>query len=79
MAIIDATTGPYGLVVDYFLGEVEVVVKPLNGVLAKVPEYVGAAIMGDGKTVLVVNPERLFSLPHAAQVEPSDLAVAVPS
>jgi chemotaxis protein histidine kinase CheA len=48
-------------------------------VLAKVPEYVGAAIMGDGKTVLVVNPERLFSLPHAAQVEPSDLAVAVPS
>jgi chemotaxis protein histidine kinase CheA len=79
VAIIDATTGPYGLVVDDFLGEVEVVVKPLNGVLAKVPEYVGAAIMRDGKTVLVVNTERLFSLPHAAQVEPSDLAVAVPS
>ncbi len=62
VAIIEAASGPYGLVVDHFLGEVEVVVKPLNGVLAKVPEYVGAAIMGDGKTVLVVNTERLLSL-----------------
>ena len=50
---------------DQFLGEVEVVVKPLNGVLAKVPEYAGAAIMGDGRTVLVVNTERLFSLQRA--------------
>ncbi len=62
VAIINATLGPYGLIVDHFLGEVEVVIKPLNGVLAKVPEYVGAAIMGDGKTVLVVNTEMLFSL-----------------
>jgi chemotaxis protein histidine kinase CheA len=62
VAIIETTSGPYGLVVDHFLGEVEIVVKPLNGVLAKVPEYVGAAIMGNGKTVLVVNTERLFSL-----------------
>ena len=62
VAIIEAGSGPYGLIVDHFLGEVEVVVKPLNGVLAKVPEYVGAAITGDGKTVLVVNTEKLFSL-----------------
>jgi two-component system chemotaxis sensor kinase CheA len=62
VAIIETASGPYGLVVDHFLGEVEIVVKPLNGVLAKVPEYVGAAIMGNGKTVLVVNTERLFSL-----------------
>jgi two-component system chemotaxis sensor kinase CheA len=62
VAIIEATSGPYGLIVDHFLGEIEVVVKPLNGVLAKVPEYVGAAIMGNGKTVLVVNTERLFVL-----------------
>ena len=66
VAIIEAASGPYGLVVDHFLGEVEIVVKPLNGVLAKVPEYVGAAIMGDGKTVLVVNTERLFSLQRSA-------------
>jgi len=62
VAIIETAAGPYGLVVDHFLGEVEIVVKPLNGVLAKVQEYIGAAIMGNGKTVLVVNTERLFSL-----------------
>ena len=62
VAIIETASGPYGLVVDHFLGEVEIVVKPLNGVLAKVPEYVGAAIMGNGQTVLVVNTEKLFSL-----------------
>ena len=66
VAIIDAASGSYGLVVDQFLGEVEVVIKPLNGVLAKVPEYVGAAIMANGNTVLVVNTERLFSLQRDA-------------
>jgi len=66
VAIIDAASGSYGLEVDQFLGEVEVVIKPLNGVLATVPEYVGAAIMANGNTVLVVNTERLFSLQHDA-------------
>jgi two-component system, chemotaxis family, sensor kinase CheA len=71
VAIIDTSSGSYGLVVDQFLGEVEVVVKPLNGVLAKVPEYAGAAIMGDGRTVLVVNTERLFSLQRADTMRPT--------
>jgi two-component system chemotaxis sensor kinase CheA len=62
VAIIETASGPYGLVVDHFLGEVEIVVKPLSGVLAKLQEYIGAAIMGNGKTVLVVNTEKLFSL-----------------
>jgi len=78
VAIIDAASGPYGLVVDHFLGEVEVVVKPLNGVLAKVPEYVGAAIMGDGKTVLVVNTERLFALQRSLLTAHNDRLVALP-
>jgi two-component system chemotaxis sensor kinase CheA len=78
VAIIEAASGPYGLVVDHFLGEVEVVVKPLNGVLAQVPEYVGAAIMGDGKTVLVVNTERLFSLQRPVAISQNDLPVILP-
>ena len=78
VAIIETASGPYGLVVDHFLGEVEIVVKPLNGVLAQVPEYVGAAIMGNGKTVLVVNTERLFSLQGPAAIAQNDLQVALP-
>jgi len=76
VAIIEAASGPYGLVVDHFLGEVEVVVKPLSGVLARVPEYVGAAIMGDGKTVLVVNTERLLSLQRFSAMAQNDLPAA---
>ena len=66
IGIIEASAGPYALLVDRFIGEVEVVIKPLKGVLADMPEYVGASIMGDGKTVLVVNTERLFSLQDPA-------------
>ncbi len=65
VGIIEAAGGPYALIVDSFIGEVEVVVKPLRGVLAHMPEYVGASIMGDGKTVLVVNTEKLFALQTA--------------
>jgi two-component system, chemotaxis family, sensor kinase CheA len=60
VAVIDAASGPYGLVVDQFIGEVEIVVKPLCGVLAHMPEYVGSAIMGDGTTALVMNTELLM-------------------
>ena len=69
IGIIEASAGPYALLVDRFIGEVEVVIKPLRGVLAHMPEYVGASIMGDGKTVLVVNTERLFSLQGPGIVE----------
>ncbi len=79
VAIIESVSGSYGLAVDGFLGEVEVVVKPLSGVLAQVPEYIGAAIMGNGKTVLVVNTERLFALQRSAAAVCHDLPTAVPA
>jgi len=75
IAIIETASGPYGLVVDHFLGEVEIVVKPLSGVLSKMQEYIGAAIMGNGKTVLVVNTERLFSLQRSGKSSAEAAAV----
>jgi two-component system chemotaxis sensor kinase CheA len=78
IAIIETGSGPYGLVVDHFLGEVEIVVKPLSGVLAKMPEYTGAAIMGNGKTVLVVNTEKLFSLQGPAAASHNDFQRGLP-
>jgi two-component system chemotaxis sensor kinase CheA len=45
----------YGLVVDKFVSEVEVLVKPLSGGLELCKEFQGAAIMGDGRVVLVLN------------------------
>src|ERR1022692_806362 len=55
VAIVEAGTVKYGLVVDKFLSEVEVLVKPLAGGLEQCKEFQGAAIMGDGRVVLVLN------------------------
>ncbi len=55
VAIVEAGAVRYGLVVDKFLTEVEVLVKPLAGGLERCKEFQGAAIMGDGSVVLVLN------------------------
>ena len=55
VAIVEAGTVKYGLVVDRFITEVEVLVKPLTGGLDECKEFQGAAIMGDGQVVLVLN------------------------
>ena len=55
VAIVGAQNAKYGLVVDRFLTEVEVLVKPLTGGLEQCQEFQGAAIMGDGRIVLVLN------------------------
>jgi two-component system chemotaxis sensor kinase CheA len=62
VAIVEAGTVQYGLVVDKFLTEVEVLVKPLTGGLEDCKEFQGAAIMGDGQVVLVLNALECHSL-----------------
>ena len=66
VAIVEAGTLKYGLVVDKFLSEVEVLVKPLTGGLEQCKEYQGAAIMGDGRVVLVLNAMECHSLDRTA-------------
>ena len=62
VAIVEAGALRYGLVVDKFLTEVEVLVKPLTGGLEQCKEFQGAAIMGDGRVVLVLNALECHSL-----------------
>jgi two-component system chemotaxis sensor kinase CheA len=62
VAIVEAGAVKYGLVVDKFLTEVEVLVKPLTGGLEQCKEFQGAAIMGDGRVVLVLNALECHSL-----------------
>jgi two-component system chemotaxis sensor kinase CheA len=62
VGIVEAGSAKYGLVVDKFLTEVEVLVKPLPGGLEQCKEFQGAAIMGDGRIVLVLNALECHSL-----------------
>ena len=66
VAIVEAGSVRYGLVVDRFVSEVEVLVKPLTGGLEECREFQGAAIMGDGRVVLVLNALECHSLEQAA-------------
>lgn len=46
---------------DELLGEEEVVIKSLGAILSEVPGYLGAAILGDGRIALVLDPNHLLS------------------
>jgi two-component system chemotaxis sensor kinase CheA len=48
------------LVVDDFRQTLDVIQKPLTGVLATIPAYSGATLMGNGAVLLVLNPGRLL-------------------
>jgi two-component system sensor histidine kinase and response regulator WspE len=47
----------YGLVVDRFLGESDLVVQPLDPRLGKVPDITAAALMEDGSPILIIDVE----------------------
>ena len=49
----------YGLVVDRFLGERELVVQPLDARLGKIQDISAAALMEDGSPVLIVDVDDL--------------------
>jgi two-component system sensor histidine kinase and response regulator WspE len=58
--LLSDATGTYGLVVDSFRGEQDLVVRPLDARLGKVPNLSAAAILDDGSPVLIVDAEDLL-------------------
>jgi two-component system sensor histidine kinase and response regulator WspE len=50
----------YGLVVDRFLGERELVVQPLDAQLGKIKDIAAAALMEDGSPVLIVDADDMI-------------------
>ena len=51
-----------GFIADHILRKEEIVVKPLPACFAGVPGLAGASILGDGRTVLILEPQKLMSL-----------------
>ncbi len=60
VVLLSDATGTYGLVVDSFRGEQDLVVRPLDPRLGKVPNLSAAAILDDGSPALIVDAEDLL-------------------
>jgi two-component system sensor histidine kinase and response regulator WspE len=59
IVMIGESANSYALMVDRFLGERELVVRPLDARLGKVKDIAAAALMEDGSPVLIVDVEDL--------------------
>ena len=59
VVLLSDPSGTYGLIVDAFRGEQDLVVRPLDPRLGKVPNLSAAAVLDDGLPVLIVDVEDL--------------------
>lgn len=55
IVVISDQTNAYGLVVDRFLGERDLVVRPLDPRLGKVPDISATSLLADGTPVLIMD------------------------
>jgi two-component system, chemotaxis family, sensor histidine kinase and response regulator WspE len=60
VVVLGEQANPYGLVVDRFLGERDLVVQPLDKCLGKVQDISAGALMEDGSPVLIVDVEDML-------------------
>ena len=60
VVLLADATGRYGLIVESVRGEQDLVVRPLDARLGKVPNLSAAAILDDGAPVLIVDTEDLI-------------------
>ena len=72
VVVLTASGRRVALVCDALLGKEEVVVKSLGPLLAPLSMYLGAAILGDGRIALLVDPAVLVR----ASAQPRTAAVA---
>jgi two-component system chemotaxis sensor kinase CheA len=58
--VVRLAAGHVGLLVDQFHGASDIILKPLEGVLAGLTGFAGTALMGDGSVLMVLNPKELI-------------------
>ncbi|MBF0233382.1 MAG: chemotaxis protein CheW, partial [Desulfamplus sp.] len=59
MVIIKTSKDRYGVIIDRFDKNMEIAVKPLPDMLSHLDVISGISILGDGRVLLVINPEQL--------------------
>jgi two-component system chemotaxis sensor kinase CheA len=58
--VLDAEAGAAGLEVEKFAGRTDVILRPLTGLLAGLPCYLGSALLGDGSVLLVLDTQAIL-------------------
>ncbi len=60
IVIIKTSRDKYGVIIDRFDKNMEIAVKPLPSMLSGLDVISGISILGDGRVLLVINPEQLM-------------------
>ncbi|MGK7946587.1 MAG: response regulator [Microcystaceae cyanobacterium] len=78
VVILNDTLNQYGLIVDRFLGEKNLVVRPLDPRLGKIHDIASAALLEDGTPVLILDVgdlicslDKLLNNNHLNRIEPT--------
>jgi len=69
IVVLQADDRQFGLLVDAVIDSQEIVVKPLGGLLERVPVFVGATIMGDARVALILDVLGLAQRAHVVSEE----------
>lgn len=83
--VVNAPAGRVAVLCDRVAGEEDLVVKPLGRLLSTTPGYLGAALRGDGRLALVLDPAHLARAVAMGQADRpaspagSPLATAAPT
>ncbi|HEY1729813.1 MAG TPA: chemotaxis protein CheA [Candidatus Baltobacteraceae bacterium] len=64
VVVLRAADREVGLVVDEFVGDQEIVVKPLSELVGPIAGIAGGTILGDGSIALILDPNALVSEVH---------------
>ncbi len=59
VVVIQGSRGKFGLLIDRIQSCEEIVVKPLDSLLQDVKGLMGASILGDGRAILILDPDSL--------------------
>ncbi|HEY3438698.1 MAG TPA: chemotaxis protein CheA, partial [Actinotalea sp.] len=72
IAVLQADTVRFGLLVDRVLNTEEIVVKPLSARLKAIGLYAGATLMGDGRVSLILDVQGLARRSMAVEIGEAD-------
>ncbi|WP_246149206.1 chemotaxis protein CheA [Skermanella pratensis] len=58
--VIETDGGVFGLEIDGIGERLEMVLRPMDGVLADIPAYLGTTLLGDGRVLLILNLKEIL-------------------